>query len=158
MGARSLGRWFEELPVGLVVKHAMTRTVIDADNVLFSCLTMNPQQIHLDAAYASTTEFGRPLVNGVFTLGLVVGLSIPELVYGTTIANLSFQEVTYPNPVFAGDTISSETEVIESRVSRSRPDAGVVTFQHRGFKGERELVCLARRTALIRRQPADGSR
>jgi acyl dehydratase len=146
------GRWFEQLEIGLVIRHATTRTVTDADNVLFSCLTMNPQPLHLDAEFAKASEFKQPIVNSLFTLGLVVGIAVPELTLGTTIANLGFEEVAFPSPVFAGDTISVDTEVVDSRASRSRPAAGVVTFEHRGYNQRDELICRARRVALMRRQ------
>ncbi|HXY93523.1 MAG TPA: MaoC family dehydratase [Acidimicrobiia bacterium] len=148
------GKWFEELPVGLLVAHGLTRTVTEADNVFFTTLTMNPARLHLDFEYAAGTEFGRPLVNSLFTLGLVVGLSVLETTHGTTVANLGFDEVAFPAPVFHGDTIHAESEVIAARESKSRPDAGVVTFEHRGFNQRDELVCRARRNALMARRPA----
>ena len=149
------GRWFEELAVGDVVEHAVTRTVTEMDNVLFTCLTMNPQPMHLDAEFAARSEFGKPLVNSLYTLGLVVGIAVPELTLGTTIANLGFSEIEFPNPVFAGDTVWAQSEIIESRPSASRPNAGVVTFVHRGYKGIDTIICRARRTAFMRRRPAD---
>ena len=112
----SHGRWFEELEVGTVIPHALTRTVTESDNVVFSTMTMNPARLHLDAEYAANeTEFGRPLVNSLFTLGLLVGITVLETTHGTTIANLGFQQVTFPAPVFAGDTIHAETEVTAAR-------------------------------------------
>lgn len=154
MAKRNLsGRWFEEFSAGEVVEHAMTRTVTEADNVFFTCLTMNPQPLHLDSEFAAATEFGKPLVNSLFTLGLVVGIAVPELTLGTTIANLGFEEITFPNPVFAGDTIWVETEIIAVRASASRPTAGVVTFEHCGFKGADTLICKCRRTAFMKRRP-----
>jgi acyl dehydratase len=156
MGKRNLsGRWFEELLVGDVVEHAVTRTVTEADNVLFTCLTMNPQPMHLDAEYAARMEYGKPLVNSLFTLGLVVGLSVPELTLGTTIANLGFDLVEFPNPVFAGDTVWVETEIIGSRPSGSRPEAGIVNFEHRAYNQDDKLICRCRRAAFMRRRPAD---
>ena len=148
--------WFEDLETGMVVRHAATRTVTEADNVLFAGLTMNPQPLHLDAEFAAGTEFGQRLVNSLFTLGLVVGLSVPELTLGTTVANLGFDLVEFPAPVFHGDTIRAESEVIGVRASRSRPDAGVLTVEHRGFKQSGELVVRARRAALMRRRRADA--
>ncbi len=147
------GRWFEELPVGLIIKHVVTRTVTEADNVLFTCLTMNPQPLHLDEEFAAQTEFGQRLVNSLFTLGLLVGLTVHDLTLGTTIANLGFDSVTFPKPVFHGDTIRAETEVIASRVSQSRPDAGIVTFEHRAYSQRGDLVASCRRNALMRRRP-----
>jgi acyl dehydratase len=147
------GKWFEELPVGLVVHHALTRTVTETDNILFTTMTMNPAPLHLDAEYAAQTEFGQPLVNSMFTIALLVGISVLETTHGTTIANLGFEEVLFPTPVFQGDTIHAESEVVASRESRSRPDAGIVTFEHRGFNQRGELVCSARRNALMSRRP-----
>lgn len=148
------GRWYDELEPGLVVRHAITRTVTEMDNVMFSCLTMNPQPLHLDAHFAAQTEFGRPLVNSLFTLGLVVGIAVPELTLGTTVANLGFEEVRFPSPIFAGDTVSVETEVVARRESKSRPDDGVVTFRHTAHNQKGEVVCIATRNALMRKQPA----
>jgi acyl dehydratase len=149
------GKWFEELEVGLVVRHALTRTIVESDNVLFSTMTMNPARLHLDHEYAANeTEFGRPLVNSIFTLGVLVGISVLETTHGTTIANLGFQEVVFPKPVFAGDTLHGESEVVAARESRSRPDCGIVTFEHRGFNQRDELVCRAHRDALMRKRPA----
>jgi acyl dehydratase len=148
-----LGRWFEELPIGLVVHHAITRTVTETDNVLFSTMTMNPAALHLDHEAAKATEFGRPLVNSLFTLGLVVGISVHETTHGTTIANLGFEEVTFPQPVFVGDTIHVDSEVVAARPSASRPGQGIVTFEHRAFNQRDELVCRCRRGALMRNRP-----
>jgi len=147
------GRWYEELEVGIVISHALTRTITEGDNVSFSTMTMNPARLHLDAEYAAETEFGRPLVNSLLTLGLLVGITVLETTHGTTIANLGFQEVTFPLPVFAGDTMHAETEVLAARASRSRSDAGIVTFEHRGFNQRDELVCRATRDALMHRRP-----
>ncbi|MBA3606738.1 MAG: MaoC family dehydratase [Acidimicrobiia bacterium] len=148
------GRWFEELTVGTTVEHATRRTVTETDNVLFTTMTMNPQPLHLDAEFAAGTEFARPLVNSLFTLGLVVGLAVPELTLGTTVANLGFSRVDFPAPVFAGDTIHVTTEVTAARPSSSRPDAGIVTFEHRGTNQRDELVCVAVRAAMMRRRPS----
>jgi acyl dehydratase len=148
------GRWFEELAVGFTVEHVTRRTVTETDNVLFTTMTMNPAPMHLDADYAAGTEFGRPLVNSMFTLALVVGLSVPELTLGTIVAQLGLGDVSFPAPVFAGDTIRVETEVVESRASKSRPTAGLVVFEHRAFNQRDELVCQARRTGLMHRRPS----
>jgi acyl dehydratase len=148
------GRWFEELPVGLVVHHALTRTVTETDNVLFTTMTMNPQPLHLDAEFAAGTEFGQRLVNSMFTVALLVGMTVPELTHGTTVANLGFEEIVFPSPVFHGDTIHAETEVVAARPSSSRPDAGIVTFEHRAFDQRGTVVCRCRRNALMRRVPA----
>lgn len=149
------GRWFEELTVGTVVEHATRRTVTETDNVLFTTMTMNPQPLHLDAEFAAGTEFGRPLVNSMFTVALVVGLAVPELTLGTTVANLGFTDIRFPAPVFAGDTVRVTTEVLEARPSGSRPDAGIVTFRHVASNQRAEVVCRADRTALMRRRPVD---
>ena len=147
------GKWFEELTPGLVIEHAVTRTVTEADNTLFSCLTMNPQPLHLDEVFASETEFGTRIVNSLFTLGLLVGMTVHETTLGTTIANLGFDEIAFPKPVIAGDTLWAETEVISARASASRPDAGIVVFEHRGCNQRDDLVARCRRSALMRRRP-----
>lgn len=150
------GRWFEELSEGLVVRHAVTRTITEADNTLFSTMTMNPQPLHLDAAFAAETEFGERIVNSLLTLGLLVGLTVYELTLGTTIANLGFGKVEFPRPVFHGDTLRAETTVIGARASKSRADAGIVDFEHRGYNQRDELVALCERAALMHRRPAGG--
>jgi acyl dehydratase len=147
------GRWFEELPVGTVIQHATRRTVTETDNVLFTTMTMNPAPLHLDADYAARTEFGRPLVNSMFTVALVVGLSVPELTLGTIVAQLGMDAIVFPSPVFTGDTVRVETEVVEARDSGSRPEAGVVVFEHRAYNQRDELICRARRTGLMHRRP-----
>jgi acyl dehydratase len=152
--ARVSGRWFEELPVGTTVQHATRRTVTETDNVLFTTMTMNPAPLHLDAEYAASTEFGQVLVNSMFTAALVVGLSVPELTLGTIVAQLGMSDVRFPAPVFVGDTIRVETEVVESRESASRPAAGIVVFEHRARNQRGELVCRMRRTGLMHRRPA----
>src|SRR5512146_452882 len=124
------GLWFEQFSVGMRFAHEVRRTVTEMDNVLFSSLTYNPAAIHIDQAYAAQTEFGRPLVNSIFTLGLVVGLSVQDTTLGTTVANLGFESTAFPKPVFAGDTIRAESEVKAVRASQSRPGQGVVTFEH----------------------------
>jgi acyl dehydratase len=151
------GRWFEELPVGLVVQHTIRRTVTEMDNTLFSCLTMNPQPLHLDAEFAAQTEFGERLVNSLFTLGLLVGITVSDLTVGTTIANLGFESVDFPKPLFHGDTVHAETEVLAARTSQSRPNAGIVTFEHRAYNQRGELVARCRRNALMLRQPTTTS-
>jgi len=148
-----MGYYLEEFEVGRVFEHAIRRTVTETDNVLFTTMTMNPAPLHLDADYAAGTEFGRPLVNSMFTVALVVGLSVPELTLGTIVAQLGMTDVVFPAPVFAGDTIRVETEVVEARASKSRPDAGVVVFEHRAHNQRDELVCRCRRTGLMHRRP-----
>lgn len=153
MAQRRLGSWFEELPVGTITQHAITRTLTESDNVLFTTMTMNPQPLHLDADFASRTEFGKPLVNSLLTLSTVVGLSVPELTLGTTVANLGFGSIEFPQPVFAGDTVHVITEVTAARASASRPNAGIVEFRHDGFNQRDELICRAVRSALMLRAP-----
>jgi acyl dehydratase len=148
------GRWFEEFEVGQVIEHAVTRTVTESDNVMFTCLTMNPQPMHLDADFSAKHEFGKPLVNSLYTLGLVVGIGVYELTLGTTMANLGFDKVEFPNPVFCGDTVWVETEVTGTRGSKSRPEVGIVNFEHRAYNQDDKLVCLAVRAAMMRRRPA----
>jgi acyl dehydratase len=149
-----LGRWFEDLTPGLVIDHAVTRTITEADNTTFSVMTMNPQPLHLDHAVAESTEFGRPLVNSLFTLSLLIGLSVYETTHGTTVANLGFEEIAFPLPVFHGDTIHAQTEVLSARASSSRPTQGIVGFEHRAFNQRDELVARCRRSALMHRRPA----
>ncbi len=143
------GKYYEELEIGLKIKHSLGRTVTEADNVLFNSLTLNTQPLHIDEAYASRTEFGRRIVNGIFTLGLVVGISVPELTQGTIIANLGYENISHPHPVFHGDTIYVETEVIARRDSRSRPDCGLVTLRHTGRNQEGVTCIEVTRTALF---------
>jgi acyl dehydratase len=150
------GRWFEDLPEGLVVRHATTRTITEADNTLFSVMTMNPQPLHLDAAFAAQTEFGERLVNSMLTLALLVGLSVYELTLGTTIANLGLRAVEFRHPVFHGDTMHAETTVSLARPSRSRPRAGIVSFEHRGYNQRDELVARCERSALMHYRPSRG--
>jgi acyl dehydratase len=148
------GLWFEQFEVGMIFNHEIRRTVLEYDNMLFSSLTYNPAQIHIDHDYASKTEFGRPLMNSVFTLGLVIGLSIQDTTLGTTVANLGMHETTFPQPVFAGDTIRTETTVLEVRESKSRPGQGIVKMQHVGYNQHDQIVCRTSRSALMLGQPA----
>ena len=148
------GRWFEDLPVGFTVDHVVRRTVTETDNIMFTTMTMNPAAMHLDFDYASESEFGRPLVNSMFTLALVVGLSVYELTLGTIVAQLGLTDVAFPAPVFHGDTIRVESEVVEARESKSRPGAGIVVFEHRAYNQRDEVVCRAKRTGLMHRRPA----
>ncbi len=143
------GLWFDEFVVGQRFVHEIRRTVTEMDNMLFSSLTYNPAPIHIDHDYCSRTEFGRPLVNSLFTLGLVVGLTVQDTTMGTTVGNLGFQETLFPKPVFAGDTIRAETEVTAVRASASRPGQGIVTFVHSGLNQRDEVVCRATRAALM---------
>lgn len=148
------GLWFEELEVGQVFTHAIRRTVTETDNLLFSTLTHNPAQLHLDAEYMKGTDYGRILVNSTFTLGLMVGVSVGDTTLGTAVANLGWDEVRFPAPVFVGDTLRVETEVLDLRGSKSRPDAGIVTFAHRAFNQHDTLVASCKRSGLQRRRPA----
>jgi len=143
------GLTFDEFKVGQVFTHQPSRTVTEADNLLFSALTMNPQPLHLDAEFAKTSHFGQRLVNSIFTLGLVVGLSVGETTLGTTVGNLGFEKVEFPKPVFIGDTITAQTEVIEKRESKSRPEWGIVLFEHRGVNQRGEVVAICRRAAMM---------
>ncbi len=143
------GKYFDELEVGVVIKHAYGRTVTEMDNVLFSSLTMNPQPLHLDAEFCRKTEFGRPLVNGLFTLGLAVGITVHDLTGGTLVANLGYEKVNHPRPMFHGDTLYVETEIISKRESRSRPNQGIVKFRHIGRNQHGEIVLEFERTALM---------
>ncbi|MES2755140.1 MAG: MaoC family dehydratase [Pseudomonadota bacterium] len=150
------GLWFDQFALGQRFSHEIRRTVTDADNMLFSAMTYNPAPIHIDHAYAATTEFGRPLVNSLFTLGLVVGLSVQDTTLGTTVGNLGFAETTFPKPVFAGDTIRVETEVTALRASNSRPGQGIVTFTHTGLNQRDEVICRTVRNALMMGAPSDA--
>lgn len=149
------GLWFEELTVGRVIEHALRRTLTEYDNIAFTTMTLNPARLHLDFEYAAGTEFGQPLVNSLFTLGLVVGISVHETTMGTTIANLGFDNVDFPAPLFHGDTIHVESEVVAARESSSRPQQGVVTFEHRAYNQHDQLVCRAVRKALMHKRPAE---
>lgn len=140
--------------MGLIIDHAITRTVTETDNLLFTTMTHNPQPLHLDAEFASKTEFGQVVVNSMYTVALVVGISVGETTLGTTVANLGFGEIVFPNPVFIGDTLQVETEVKAARASSSRPEAGIITFEHRSTNQRGELVCRAERNALMRRNPS----
>ena len=148
------GRYFEDFEVGQTFIHEVRRTVTDMDNILFSTLTHNPAAIHIDAEYAKTTEFGKPLMNSIFTLGLVVGLSVYDTTLGTTVGNLGWEEVKFPKPVFSGDTLHAKSTVVAIRESKSRPTQGIVTFEHRGFNQHDEEVAYCRRVALMLRRPA----
>lgn len=147
------GLYFEEFTVGQTFRHALRRTITEADNVFFSALTHNPAPLHLDAEYCKHTEFGRPLVNSCLTLGFMVGISVGDTTVGTTVANLGWDEVRFPKPLFHGDTIHVETEVLEVRESRSRPENGIVVFAHRAFNQDDVLIGECKRTALMLRKP-----
>ena len=147
------GLYFEEFEIGHVFRHALTRTVTETDNVLFSTMTLNPQPLHIDRHFCETeTEWGQPLVNSLFTLGLMIGISVHDTTLGTTIANLGMSEVRFPNPLFQGDTVHVTTEVVSKRESSSRPDAGIVEFEHKAFNQHETLVAACRRQAFMRRR------
>jgi acyl dehydratase len=150
------GKWFEELTPGLVIHHAIRRTITESDNVMFTSMTMNPAWLHLDFAYGEETEFGKPIVNSLLTLAIVVGISVHDTTLGTTVANLGFTETVFPAPMFHGDTLRVETEVLDSRPSSSRPTQGITTFEHRGFNQDDILTCRSVRNALMHRAP-EGS-
>ena len=147
------GRYFDEWQVGDKVEHAITRTVTDTDNLLISALTHNPQPMHLDHEVAAKSEFGKPLVNSIFTFGLMIGVSVHDTTLGTLVANLGYDKVRMPKPVFIGDTLRAESECIAVRESQSRPNAGIVTWAHRSFNQRDELVCECTRTALLLKKP-----
>jgi acyl dehydratase len=148
------GLYFEEFTVGMRFDHTLTRTVTEWDNMQFSTMTMNPQPLHIDAHYAAKTEFGRPLVNSLFTLGLMIGISVADTTLRTTIANLGMSEVMFPAPVFHGDTLRVSTEVLSLRSSKSRPNAGIVEFRHQAFNQDDIEVARCTRSAFMHRRPA----
>jgi len=148
------GRYFDEWQIGDTVAHAVTRTVTETDNLLFSTLTHNPQPLHIDAEAAKASEFGQILVNSCLTFSLAVGVSVADTTLGTLIANLGFDEVRLPKPVFLGDTLRFESEVTGLRESKSRPEAGIVTWEHRAINQRGETVCTMKRSALIRKKAA----
>ena len=149
------GKYFEEFEPGMVVRHAMTRTVTETDNLLFTALTMNPQPLHLDEEFGRQSMYGQRIVNSVFTLGLVAGIHVADLTLGTTLGNLGFKDVQFPKPVFIGDTLRVESEVLDARGSNSRPNAGIVELEHRAINQRDEVVCVLRRAALMMRRPTD---
>ncbi len=147
------GLYFEEFTVGQVIEHGIRRTVTETDNLLFTTMTHNPAALHLDAEYCKDTEFGQILVNSLFTLSLVVGISVNDTTLGTTVANLGFGAVTFPRPVFIGDTLAAQTEVRALRPSKSRPGQGIVTFEHTATNQRGETVVVAERSALMLGKP-----
>ncbi|WP_369758834.1 MaoC family dehydratase [Nocardia sp. 348MFTsu5.1] len=147
------GLYFDELTVGQTIEHAIRRTVTETDNVLFSAMTHNPAQLHLDEEYMKGTEFGQRIVNSAFTLGLVVGISVGDTTLGTAVANLGWDEVRFPKPLFHGDTVHVTTEVLELRESRSRPDQGIVVFLHKAYNQHDDVVASCKRAGLQRKKP-----
>lgn len=148
------GKYFDEFVVGQVFEHEIRRSVTESDNIWFCAATYNPAQLHIDFEYSKHTEFGRPLINSIFTLGLVIGLSVQDTTLGTTVANLGMTDVKFPKPVFAGDTLRSVTTVMEKRASKSRPNQGIVTFRHQGFnqRGEEVMSCVRQGLMLKKAQ------
>ncbi len=143
------GKYFDDLQVGDKIKHSIGRTITEADNVLFCALTMNTQPLHINEDFASKTQFGQRIVNGIFTMGLAVGITVPELTEGTIVANLGYENVKHPNPVFHGDTLYVETEVLEKRESSSKPDRGIVRLKHIGKKQDGTVVVEIERSVMF---------
>jgi len=143
------GLWLDEMEVGATYKHAPGRTITEADNTLFTAVSMNTQALHLDAAWSATEPFGERLVNSMFTLATLIGLSVSQLTQGTTVGNLGFSEVSFPAPMFHGDTLYAETTILDKRNSKSRPGQGIVTFEHRGYNQDSKLVAKAVRQAMM---------
>ncbi|MCH2630011.1 MAG: MaoC family dehydratase [Nisaea sp.] len=148
------GLYYEQFEIGMEFKHSLTRTVTESDNLLFCALTHNPQPLHLDEEFSKGTEYGQRIVNSLFTLGLVIGVSVGDTTLGTTIGNLGMTDTRFANPVFHGDTIRSVTKVREKRISKSRPNAGLVIFEHYGFNQRDEEVAFCVRTAFMMRAPS----
>ena len=146
------GLYYEDLEIGQRIRHTQGRTVTEADNVLFCALTMNTQPLHMNEDFAANTPFGRRIVNGIFTLGLVVGLTVADLTEGTILANLSYEQVVHPNPVFHGDTLYAESEVLDKRLSQSRPNVGIVRLKHIGRKADGTVVIELDRTVMFLRK------
>jgi acyl dehydratase len=154
---RPSGRYYEELNPGDIIRHALTRTVTETDNLLITTLTMNTQLLHLDEEFCKKHSIaGTRLVNSIFTLGCVVGVGVSDVSNGTTVGNLGFKDITFPAPVLIGDTLKAETEVLEKRESASRPDAGIVHFEHRGYNQRNELIARIHRIALMMKAPVEA--
>lgn len=147
------GLYFDAFFVGQRFDHSLRKTVTESDNMMFSTMTLNPQPLHIDRQFAATTEWGEPLVNSLFTLGLIIGISVHDTTIGTTIGNLGMTDTKFPHPVLQGDTIRVETEVAALRASRSKPDRGIVDFVHRGYNQNDFLVCECHRQAMMMREP-----
>ena len=151
------GLYFEDFEPGRIYEHRYYRTVTQMDNMLFSNMTLNPQPLHIDRHFCATeTEWGQPLMNSLFTLGLMIGISVNDTTVGTTIGNLGMTDVTFPAPLFEGDTVNCVTEIVAKRESKSRPDAGIVDFHHRAYKQDGTLVAQCRRQAFMKKRPAGG--
>ena len=147
------GLYYEEFEVGKVYEHPLTRTVTEYDNMQFSLMTLNPQPLHVDHDFASKTEWGKPLFNSLYTLGIMVGMSVQDTTLGTTIGNLGMSDVRFPKPVFAGDTLRSTTKILSKRESASRPTAGIVEFEHTCLNQRGEVVAICRRMGLMHKKP-----
>lgn len=148
------GRYLEEFEIGEVIKHPITRSITESDNVLFSVMTMNPQPLHIDFDYAAKSEWGKPLVNSLFTLGLMIGISVHDTTLGTIIANLGMTDTSFPHPVFHGDTIRVETKIVSIRESRSKPDRGVVEMEHTAYNQHGNVVAKCLRQTMIQKRPS----
>lgn len=148
------GLYFEQFEVGATFDHALTRTVTEMDNTLFSLLSMNPQPLHIDAHFSAKTEFGQRIFNSLFTLGIMIGMTVHDLTLGTTVANLGMNDVNFPRPVFHGDTLKAHTKVLSTRPSKSRPDVGLVEFEHSCTNQNNEIVASCRRMAMMHRRKA----
>jgi itaconyl-CoA hydratase len=152
-GMMMAGKYYNELEIGMSIKHELGRTLTEFDNVLFSSLTLNNQPLHINADFAAKTEFGKPIVNGIFTMGVVVGITVSDLTAGTIVANLGYENVRHPKPMYAGDTLYVETEIIAKRESKSRPDAGIVTMKHIGRNQHGDITIEVTRSALFLKKP-----
>lgn len=149
------GLYFEEFEVGHIFDHSLRRTVTEMDNMLFSNMTLNPQPLHIDRHFCETeTEWGEPLMNSLFTLGLMIGIAVNDTTVGTTIANLGMTDVKFPHPLFHGDTVHVTSEIVAKRESKSRPDAGIVEFEHKAFNQKDDLVAICKRQAFMKKKPA----
>ena len=149
------GLYFDDLEIGQRFEHSIRRTVTETDNILFSALTYNPQPLHIDRHFSEASEWGRPLMNSLFTLGLMIGISVNDTTLGTIVANLGMTEVRFPHPLFQGDTVSVTSEVMAKRVSRSRPDAGIIEFEHKAFNQNGDMVAVCRRQVFVRMKPVE---
>ena len=149
------GKYFDDLEVGMTFQHSLGRTITEADNTFFNAITMNTQPLHLNEDFSSKTRFGKRIVNGILTLGVVIGITVNELTAGTIVANLSYEKVDHPKPVFHGDTIYVETQVLEKRASRSKPDRGIVKLRHFGKNQHGDVICEVERTVLFLKRPGE---
>ncbi|MEX0347195.1 MAG: MaoC family dehydratase [Rhizobiaceae bacterium] len=149
------GLYLEEFEPGHVFKHSIRRTVTETDNILFSTMTLNPQPLHIDFEFCKNTEWGQPLMNSLFTLGLMIGIAVNDTTVGTTVANLGMSETKFPHPLFHGDTVHVETEVKTVRESKSKPDRGIVEFEHRAYNQNDDLVAICTRQAMMMKRPAE---